>query len=69
MSLLKFPQKIDICGYMQADLIVVLATNNPQKHLKALAQLNELLELHEGATYIRKANDSHEIWKLFANYQ
>ena len=69
MSLLKFPQKIDVCGYMQADLIVVLATNNPQKHLKALAQLNELLELHEGAANIRKANNNHEIWKLFANYQ
>ncbi|MCX8650523.1 BglG family transcription antiterminator [Gilliamella sp. B2776] len=69
MSLLKFPQKIDICGYIQADLIVVLATNNPQKHLKALAQLNELLELHDGAANIRKANDSHEIRKLFAHYQ
>lgn len=69
MSLLKLPQKIDICGYMHADLIVVLATNNPQKHLKALAQLNELLELHEGAANIRKANNNHEIWKLFANYQ
>ncbi|MDF7666485.1 BglG family transcription antiterminator [Orbaceae bacterium ESL0727] len=37
MSLLKLPEKIDICGYLQADLIVILATNNPQKHLKALA--------------------------------
>ena len=54
---------------MQADLIVVLATNNPQKHLKALAQLNELLELHDGATQIRNAKLNHEIWKLFANYQ
>ncbi|WP_223064575.1 BglG family transcription antiterminator [Frischella japonica] len=69
MSLLKLPNKIDICGYMQADLIVVLATNNPQKHLKALAQLNELLELHDGATQIRNAKLNHEIWKLFANYQ
>ncbi|MCO6544226.1 MAG: PTS sugar transporter subunit IIA [Gilliamella sp.] len=54
---------------MKADLIVVLATNNPQKHLKALAQLNELLELNEGATRIRNAKNSNEIWELFANYQ
>lgn len=69
MSLLKLPEKINICGYMQADLIVVLATNNPQKHLKALAQLNELLEFHEGSTRIRTAKNNHEIWELFANYQ
>ncbi|WP_085247725.1 BglG family transcription antiterminator [Gilliamella mensalis] len=69
MSLLKLSERLTICGYMQADLIVVLATNNPQKHLKALAQLNELLEFHEGATRIRNAKSSHEIWELFANYQ
>lgn len=69
MSLLRLPEKIDICGYMQADLIVVLATNNPQKHLKALAQLNELLEQHNGATQIRNAKNNHEIWELFARYQ
>jgi transcriptional antiterminator/mannitol/fructose-specific phosphotransferase system IIA component (Ntr-type) len=69
MSLLKLSERINICGYMQADLIVVLATNNPQKHLKALAQLNELLEFHEGATRIRNAKNSNEIWELFANYQ
>ncbi|MWN05815.1 BglG family transcription antiterminator [Gilliamella sp. Pas-s95] len=69
MSLLKLSERITICGYMQADLIVVLATNNPQKHLKALAQLNELLEFHEGATRIRNAKNSNEIWELFANYQ
>jgi len=69
MSLLRLPEKIDICGYMQADLIVVLATNNPQKHLKALAQLNELLEQQDGATQIRNAKNNHEIWELFARYQ
>jgi transcriptional antiterminator/mannitol/fructose-specific phosphotransferase system IIA component (Ntr-type) len=69
MSLLKLSEKINICGYMKADLIVVLATNNPQKHLKALAQLNELLELNDGATRIRNAKNSNEIWELFANYQ
>ncbi|OCG19846.1 BglG family transcription antiterminator [Gilliamella sp. App4-10] len=69
MSLLKLSERISICGYMQADLIVVLATNNSQKHLKALAQLNELLEFHEGATRIRNAKNNNEIWELFANYQ
>ena len=69
MSLLRLPEKIDICGYMQVDLIVILATNNPQKHLKALAQLNELLEFHEGAMRIRHAKNNQELWQLFANYQ
>lgn len=69
MSLLRLPDKIDIGGYMQADLIVVLATNNPQKHLKALAQLNELLELHDGSTHLRQAKNNQEIWELFARYQ
>ena len=69
MSLLRLPEKIDICGYMQVDLIVILATNNPQKHLKALAQLNELLEFHEGAMRIRQAKNNQELWQLFANYQ
>jgi len=69
MSLLKMPEQIDICGYMQADLIIVLATNNPQKHLKALAQLNEFLEFHDGASRIRSANNCDEIYSLFACYQ
>lgn len=69
MSLLKLPQKIDICGYMKADLIVVLATNNPQKHLKALAQLNEFLEFHHGANQIRSAKNSEDIFSLFTHYQ
>lgn len=69
MSLLKLPERIDIYGYMQADLIIVLATNNPQKHLKALAQLNELLEFHHGASRIRSACNRNEIYSLFAHYQ
>ncbi|QIQ20459.1 BglG family transcription antiterminator [Zophobihabitans entericus] len=69
MSLLRLPEKIDICGYMQADLIIVLATNNPQKHLKALAQLNEFLEFHDGATKIRQAKDRQDIRALFNSYQ
>lgn len=69
MSLLKLPQKIDIFGYLQADLIIVLATNNPQKHLKALAQLNEFLEFHQGAERIRAADDSEQIYALFSHYQ
>lgn len=69
MSLLRLPEKIDICGYMQADLVMVLATNNPQKHLKALAQLNEFLEFHEGAEKIREAESITTIRSLFEHYQ
>lgn len=55
MALLRLPSKIDFAGYMQADIIIVLATNNPQKHLKALAQLNEFLEFYDGGNVIRRA--------------
>lgn len=69
LSLLRLPEKIDIAGYMQADIIIVLATNNSQKHLKALAQLNEFLEFHEGAENIRYSPDTAQLLQYFAVYR
>lgn len=69
MSLLKLSQRIDIAHYMWADFIIVLATNNPQKHLKALTQLNELLEFHDGVNQFRHAKNSTEIYRLISTYQ
>ncbi|VFS68398.1 Ascorbate-specific phosphotransferase enzyme IIA component [Kluyvera cryocrescens] len=57
MALLRLPYKIAFADYMQADIIIVLATHNPQKHLKALAQLNEFLEFYDGGNVIRRAQD------------
>lgn len=57
MALLRLPCKIAFADYMQADIIIVLATHNPQKHLKALAQLNEFLEFYDGGNVIRQAQD------------
>ncbi|MGS3398586.1 hypothetical protein [Klebsiella quasipneumoniae] len=62
-----FP-KIDFAGYMQADIIIVLATNNPQKHLKALAQLNEFLEFYDGGNVIRRAQDEYALIKEFVHH-
>ena len=68
MALLRLPSKIDFAGYMQADIIIVLATNNPQKHLKALAQLNEFLEFYDGGNVIRRAPDEYVLIKDFARH-
>lgn len=61
MALLRLPYKIAIADYMQADIIIVLATHNPQKHLKALAQLNEFLEFYDGGNVIRRALDEYAL--------
>jgi len=68
MALLRLPSKIDFAGYMQADIIIVLATNNPQKHLKALAQLNEFLEFYDGGNVIRRAQDEYALIKEFVHH-
>ncbi|NLS52671.1 BglG family transcription antiterminator [Hafnia alvei] len=68
MSLLRLPEKISIAGYMQADIIIVLATNNPQKHLKALAQLNEFLEFNEGGEKIRSSINKEALLQHLSVY-
>ncbi|ALR74871.1 BglG family transcription antiterminator [[Enterobacter] lignolyticus] len=66
MALLRLPEKMDFAGYMQADIVIVLATHNPQKHLKALAQLNEFLEFHDGGNCIRQARNKTELLNAIA---
>ena len=61
MALLRLPRKIAFADYMHADIIIVLATHNPQKHVKALAQLNEFLEFYDGVNVIRQARDEHAL--------
>lgn len=68
MALLRLPSKIDFARYMQADIIIVLATHNPQKHLKALAQLNEFLEFYNGENVIRCACDEYALINEIARY-
>ncbi len=68
MSLLRLPEKISIAGYMQADIIIVLATNNPQKHLKALAQLNEFLEFNDGGEKIRTSITKEDLLQHLSEY-
>lgn len=69
MSLLRLPNRIDINGYMNADIIVVLATANKEQHLKALSQLNEFLEEEQGDEKIRRAGNEQEICQLMGHYQ
>ncbi|MEO3992400.1 BglG family transcription antiterminator [Pseudocitrobacter cyperus] len=68
MALLRLPYKISVADYLLADIIIVLATCNPQKHLKALAQLNEFLEFHDGGNVIRRAPNTQALINEFARY-
>lgn len=68
MSLLRLPKRIDINGYMQADIIVVLATPDKERHLKALSQFNEFLEEEQGDEKIRHAGDEQVICRLMEGY-
>ncbi len=69
MALLRLTEKVNFADYIQADIIIVLATHNPQKHLSALAQLNELLEFHHGAERIRQAKNDEDIINILSVYK
>ena len=58
MSLVRLPHKIAIHDYLQADIILILATVDFQNHLKALSQFNERVSEPEGLARIRRAADA-----------
>ena len=59
MSMLKMDRRIKINNYLEADVIIVLATPNVQRHLKALAQLNDMLD--ERFKQLKQAKTKMEI--------
>lgn len=68
MSLLRLPEKLSFNGYMDADIIVVLATPDKTGHLPALYQLFDLLEDEGNINAMRRAGDVHEIARLIRKY-
>ena len=68
MSFLKLPEKLSFNGYMDADIIVVLATPDKTRHLPALYQLFDLLEDEGNISAMRRAQDAHEIARLIRKY-
>lgn len=69
MSMLVLPQRISIDGYMDADLIVVLATPNPDGHLNALYQLFHVLEEKETLALIRSSETTADAAGVIAAFR
>lgn len=64
MSLLKLPQKINVNGYMEANIIIVLATPNREIHLKALYSLIDITEDKKDFAKLKNAESLDEIIKI-----
>ena len=56
MSMLKLPEKINVNGYMEADIIIVIATPNREIHLKALYSLIDITEDEEDFAALKAAD-------------
>lgn len=69
MSLLVLPARISIDGYMDADVIVMVATPDPTSHLNALYQLFHVLEDNIALASIRSAKTVAEAADLIAGYR
>lgn len=61
ISLLKFPERIDINGYLNADIVIVLGTPDATNHLGVLFQLNEILEDPSALKKLKQAKQPEEI--------
>jgi transcriptional antiterminator/mannitol/fructose-specific phosphotransferase system IIA component (Ntr-type) len=64
LSMLTLPEKIDVAGYMKADVILMIGTPDPTKHLGVLEQLNCILENRKALQTIKKAKTADEILQL-----
>ncbi|OUN25693.1 BglG family transcription antiterminator [Pseudoflavonifractor sp. An85] len=64
MSILVFPEPIEIYDYIQAQVIVVLATPDYESHLPALNELIEILEDEEKVAKIKQAKEPGDILQL-----
>lgn len=64
MSLVKLEEKIIIHGYLQADIILVLATVNFNHHLKALSEFNDLVSNSDQLLKLRNAKNKSELLSI-----
>lgn len=64
ISLLKLPEKIDVNGYLKADIVIVLGTPDATNHLGVLFQLNEILEDPSALKKLKQAKKPEEILNI-----
>lgn len=69
ISIMKFQHPLDIDGYMQADILIVLATPNFTDHLGVLNDLINITENEETLTKIKKATKATEIIKIINDFK
>lgn len=63
-SVLVLPRSISVCGYMEAQIIVVLATPDYESHLTALNELIELLEGEKSLARLKGAQSPEDVLEL-----
>lgn len=66
MSLLKLPKRISINNYMEADIILVIATPNREIHLKALYSLIDLTEDEVDFAALKAATTKEQMIELLS---
>ncbi len=64
LSLLTLPERINVADYMEADVIIMIGTPDPTKHLEVLEQLNDILEGKKSLQVLKKAKEPEEILQL-----
>lgn len=68
MSLLKVEDKVSIEGYLEADILLMLATPDTKIHLRALNQMLDKLVKEKRLTKIRKAKSIEQMYQgIFQN--
>lgn len=63
LSLLTMPERTDVYGYMEADVVIMIGTPDPTKHLEVLEQLNHIIE-DKSLQLLKKAKKPEDIIKL-----
>lgn len=66
MSLLKLPESICFNGYMEAVIVVVMATPNREIHLKALYALIDIVENEEDFNRMKSTDSISEILDIIS---
>lgn len=64
LSLLTMPERINVADYMEADVIIMIGTPDPTKHLVVLEELNDILEKKRSLQVLKKAKEPEEILQL-----
>ena len=61
LSLLTMPERTDVYGYMEADVVIMIGTPDPTKHLEVLEQLNHIIEDKKSLQLLKKAKKPEDI--------